>query len=433
MVHYILQREETKIVLSNIGVIDPESIEDYIANDGYVALGKVIEGMEPEEVIEIIKRSNLLGRGGAAFPTGIKWEFTRGARGEPKYIIANADESEPGTFKDRAILEGDPHRIIEAMAIAGYAVGSNIGYIYIRGEYKLAADRIKRAIKQALELGFLGENVFDSDFHFDIKIHKGAGAYICGEETALIESIEGKRGEPRLKPPYPPTHGLWGKPTVVNNVETLANIPPIIRNGPEWFKVFSPGRCAGTKVYIILGNVNNRGLMEVPIGIPLRDVIDIYGGGIQGNKKFKLAQVGGTSGAFIPETMLDVPMDYYCMRDGGASLGSGALLICDETNCVVNLLKSITHFFDYESCGKCVPCRAGTRKMYSIIERISSGGGFGTDISMLTEISKTMIETSFCGLGKAAPVPTLSAIEHFKEEIDNHIIDKRCPAGVCKL
>ncbi|MBA7493113.1 NADP-reducing hydrogenase subunit HndC [subsurface metagenome] len=425
--------EEARIVLSNAGLIDPELIEEYIANDGYVALGKVVKEMKPDEVLEVIKNSNLLGRGGAAFPTGLKWKFTRKAKGEPKYIIANADESEPGTFKDRLILEGDPHRIIEAMVIAGYAVGSHIGYIYIRGEYALVIERIKNAINQAHNMGFIGENIFGSDFNFEIKIHKGAGAYVCGEETALIESIEGKRGEPRFRPPYPPTYGLWGKPTVVNNVETFANVPPIIRNGADWFKRFGTERCPGTKVYTILGNIKNKGLIEVPMGISLRDVINIYGDGIPGDKKFKLAQTGGTSGSIIPESMLDVPMDYASMMEAGAALGSGALLICDETNCIVDLLKPLTHFFNYESCGKCVPCRVGTTKIYKIIERISRGGGLNTDISMLEDISKTMAATSLCGLGQAAAVPVLSAIKHFRGEIETHIFDKICPLGVCKI
>jgi len=426
-------KSEERIVLSNVGIIDPESIEDYIAHDGYMALRNVVKEMKPNEVIEIIKQSNLLGRGGAGFPTGLKWEFTRKAKGEPKYIIANADESEPGTFKDRIVLEGDPHRIIEAITIAGYAVGSNDGYIYIRGEYKLVQDRIRTAIKQAHEKGFLGENIFGTDFTFDIKVHQGVGAYICGEETALIESIEGKRGEPRFRPPYPPTYGLFGKPTVVNNVETLANIPSIIRNGAEWFRGFGTERCSGTKVYMILGNVNERGVIEVPLGITLREVIEIYGGGIPENKKFKLAQTGGSSGSIIPESLLDVPMDYVSMIKAGASLGSGALLICDETNCVVDLLKSITNFFSYESCGKCVPCRVGTKKIQNIIESISNGGGLSTDIPMLEDISNTMAAMSLCGLGQAAAVPILSAIKHFRKEIEAHIVDKSCPANVCKF
>ncbi|GAG71304.1 unnamed protein product, partial [marine sediment metagenome] len=301
------------------------------------------------------------------------------------------------------------------------------------GEYELVIERIKNAINQAHNTGFLGENIFGSDFNFEIKIHKGAGAYVCGEETALIESIEGKRGEPRFRPPYPPTYGLWGKPTVVNNVETFANVPPIIRNGPDWFKRFGTDRCPGTKVYTILGNINNKGLIEVPMGISLRDVINIYGDGIPGDKKFKLAQTGGTSGSIIPESMLDVPMDYACMIEAGAALGSGALLICDETNCTVDLLKPLAHFFNHESCGKCVPCRVGTTKIYKIIERISRGGGLSTDISMLEDISKTMATTSLCGLGQAAAVPILSAIKYFRGEIETHIFDKKCPLGVCEI
>jgi len=426
-------KAQERIVLANCGIIDPESIEDYIARDGYAALGKVLTEMKPEEVIEEVKASGLLGRGGAGFPTGLKWEFTAKAKGEPKYIICNADESEPGTFKDRLILEGDPHRILEAMAIAGYAVGAHHGYIYIRGEYILGAERLRKAIKQAYEHGFLGKDIFGSGFDFDIHLHQGAGAYACGEETALIESIQGKRGEPRLRPPYPPTCGLWNKPTVVNNVETLANIPPIILKGAQWFRQFGTERAPGTKVYTILGHVNNRGLIEVPMGITLREVIDTYAGGMRGGKKFKLAQTGGSAGAIIPAALLDVPMDYASMREAGASLGSGALLICDEDTCVVDLLRVVTRFFQYESCGKCVPCRVGTAKLYELICRIAAGQGRESDIPLMEDLGKAMLASSICGLGQAAPTPVLSALRHFREEIEAHIVDRVCPTGVCPM
>ena len=362
---------EQRIVLERAGRIDPENIEDYILNSGYEGLVKAITTMTPRQVIAELDGSGLQGRGGAGFPVGRKWTFVANAQGSPKYIICNADESEPGTFKDRLILEGDPHSIIEAMTIAAYALGASEGYIYIRGEYKLAQIRFVHALAQAREFGFLGENILDTDFSFEIHVHAGAGAYICGEETALIESIEGKRGEPRARPPYPPTYGLWGKPTLVNNVETLANIPAIIRNGASWYRSFGTAKSPGTKVYTILGNVNVTGLIEVPMGITLREVITIYAKGMKNEASLKLVQTGGSSGSIVPASLQDTPMDFEFFRHAGVSLGSGALLICDESNCVIDLAKILTQFFRYESCGKCTPCRVGTQRIYEILDRIS--------------------------------------------------------------
>ena len=353
---------ENRIVLERAGIIDPNSIDDYIVHEGYQALGKVLTELSPVDVITEIEKSGLRGRGGAGFPTGSKWRFVSKAPGTPKYVICNADESEPGTFKDRLVLEGDPHSILEAMTIAAYAVGASEGYIYVRGEYRLAQERLKTAIHQSREMGLLGENIFGSDFSFDIHVHSGAGAYICGEETALIESIEGKRGEPRPRPPYPTTNGLWGKPTLVNNVETLANIPAIIRHGASWYRSIGTPSSPGTKVYTILGNVNSTGLIEVPMGITLREVISIYGKGMKNGSSFKLAQTGGSSGSIIPASLQDTPMDFDSFSKAGVSLGSGALLICDEDTCVVDLTKVLINFFRFESCGKCNPCRIGNQK-----------------------------------------------------------------------
>lgn len=424
---------EQRIVLERAGVINPDSIDDYIINDGYQALGKVLTEMKPDELIELIKDSGLRGRGGAGFPTGTKWGFVAGTESDKKYVVCNADESEPGTFKDRLILEGDPHSIIEAMIIAGYAVGADEGYIYIRGEYTLAQTRLLNAIKQAKELGFLGENIFGSDHSFELHIHGGAGAYICGEETALIESIEGKRGEPRARPPYPTTNGLWGKPTLVNNVETLANVPPIIRNGPEWFKKFGTPSSPGTKVYTILGNINATGLIEVPMGITLREVISIYGKGMKNEAELKLAQTGGSSGSIIPADLQDVPMDYDSYSKQGVAMGSGALLICSTETCVVDLAKVLMNFFRFESCGKCNPCRIGTQRAHHILSNISEGLGTLKDLDNLEEISKWLYEMSNCGLGQTAGSPLKDIMAHFRDEVEAHITLKECPAGVCAM
>jgi len=422
---------ENRVVLKNVGLIDPESIEDYIAHDGYTALGIALQ-KTPDEVISIIKESGLQGRGGAGFPTDIKWGFVNKTYGNKKYVVCNADESEPGTFKDRVVLEGDPHAIIEAMLIAAHAVGADEGYIYIRGEYQLAIDRVETAIKQAKEYGFLGENIFGSNLNFKIHVHAGAGAYICGEETALIESIEGKRGEPRSRPPYPTTNGLWGKPTLVNNVETLANIPAIIRNGPEWYRKLGTPSSPGTKVYTILGNVNVTGLIEVPMGITLREVVSIYAKGMKSGS-FKLAQTGGSSGSIIPASLQDTPMDFESFKKAGVSLGSGALLICNDEVCIVDLAKVLLNFFRVESCGKCTPCRIGTKRAYDILTDISQGKGTLENLEELLTLNKEMLELSNCGLGQTAGVPLRDMLNYFRAEVEAHIRLGVCPTGVCPM
>jgi NADP-reducing hydrogenase subunit HndC len=424
---------EQRIVLERAGRIDPENIEEFIAENGYQALGKVLTEMTPEQVIETVEKSGLQGRGGAGFPTGRKWNFVRRARGSKKYVICNADESEPGTFKDRLILEGDPHTILEAMAIAGYAVGAEEGYIYIRGEYGLAYRRLQRAIEQAQEYGFLGKNIFEAGFNFHVHLHAGAGAYICGEETALIESIEGKRGEPRARPPYPVTHGLWNKPTLVNNVETLANIPAIIRNGPDWYRAFGTPSSPGTKVYTIMGNVNFRGVIEVPMGITLREVINIYGKGMKPGSILRMAQTGGSSGSIIPASLQDTPMDFESFRKAGVSLGSGALLICDQNTCIVDLVKVLLQFFRFESCGKCTPCRVGTQRAYEIVEHISQGRGKMEDLDVIQDLSQEMERAANCGLGSTAAVPIRDMLKHFRTEVEAHIRLGSCPTGVCAM
>lgn len=424
---------EQRIVLERAGIIDPDSIEDYIIHDGYQALVRVITEMTPEEVFSTLEKSGLRGRGGAGFPTGTKWRFVKKASGTKKYVICNADESEPGTFKDRLILEGDPHSIIEALIIAGYAVGADEGYLYIRGEYNLAQERVKKAIAQAREMGFLGEKIFGKDFNFDLHVHSGAGAYICGEETALIESIEGKRGEPRSRPPYPTTNGLWGKPTLVNNVETLANVPPILRNGADWYRSFGPATSPGTKVYTILGNVNVTGLIEVPMGITLREVIAIYGKGMKAGKHFKLAQTGGSSGSIVPASLQDTPMDFDSFAKAGVALGSGALLICDEDTCVVDLAKVLLNFFRKESCGKCNPCRIGNQRAYEILTNISEGTGKMQDLDDLMLLSDNLYQLSNCGLGQTAGAPIRDILTHFRAEVEAHIRLKVCPTGICPM
>jgi NADP-reducing hydrogenase subunit HndC len=424
---------EQRIVLARAGLIDPDDIEDYIVHDGYEALAKALTEMTPAQVINEIGNSGLKGRGGAGFPTGMKWRFVSQTDDYPKYVICNADESEPGTFKDRLILEGDPHSIIEAMAIAGYAVGANTGYIYIRGEYVLAQERLAKAVSQARHMGFLGENIFGSDFGFDIHVHTGAGAYICGEETALIESIEGKRGEPRSRPPYPTTHGLWGKPSAVNNVETIANVPPIIKYGSSWYRHLGTSSSPGTKVYTILGNVNVTGLIEVPMGITLREVIAIYGKGMRDGGTLKLAQTGGSSGSIIPASLQDTPMDFDSYVRAGVSLGSGALLICNQDTCVVDLARVLLNFFKRESCGKCTPCRVGTGRAYQILTAISEGIGTQHDLDDLQMLSENLTEFSHCGLGQTASVPIRDVFRHFRAEVDAHVQLKVCPAGACPM
>lgn len=424
---------ENRIVLKNVGLIDPESIDEYIINEGYQALGTVLKEMTPEEVFTEIKNSGLRGRGGAGFPTGLKWQFVSATKSEKKYVICNADESEPGTFKDRLVLEGDPHAIIEAMMIAAFAVGADEGFVYIRGEYGLAISRMKTAIEQALEYGLLGEKIFGTDFSFKLHIHAGAGAYICGEETALIESIEGNRGEPRSRPPYPTTAGLWQKPTVVNNVETLANIPAIIRNGAEWYKAIGTSSSPGTKVYTILGNVNVTGLIEVPMGITLREVINIYAKGMKDGGTFKLAQTGGSSGSIIPATLQDTPMDFDSFSKAGVSLGSGALLIGNQDVCAVDLARVLLNFFRFESCGKCNPCRVGNKRAFDVLTNIAEGIGRMQDLADLQMLSKQLFELSNCGLGQTAGSPLADILAHFQAEVEAHIKLKVCPTGVCPM
>ena len=424
---------EQRIVLERAGIINPDSIEEYIVHDGYLALGKALSEMKPEDIVTELKDSGLRGRGGAGFPTGSKWSFVAGTQSDKKYVICNADESEPGTFKDRLILEGDPHSIIEAMVIAGFAVDADEGYIYVRGEYGLVQTRLLKAITQAKEKGFLGKNILNSGFNFDLHVHAGAGAYICGEETALIESIEGKRGEPRSRPPYPTTNGLWDKPTLVNNVETLANVSPIIRNGAGWYKSFGTPSSAGTKVFTILGNVNDTGAIEVPMGITLREVISFYANGMKNGAKFKLAQTGGSSGSIIPADLQDTPMDFDSFAKAGVSMGSGALLICSEEICVVDLAKVLLNFFRFESCGKCNPCRIGNQRAFQILTNISEGLGSQKDLDNLQDISKWLYEMSNCGLGQTAGSPLKDIMNHFSDEVEAHINLKECPAGVCSL
>ena len=424
---------EYRIVLKNVGLIDPERIDDYIIHEGYNALGIVLKEMTPAETITLIKNSGLRGRGGAGFPTGLKWQFVAGAKGQKKYVICNADESEPGTFKDRLVLEGDPHAIIEAMMIAGYSVGADEGFVYIRGEYGLAISRMQKAIEQAREYSLLGENIFGTGFSFDLHVHAGAGAYICGEETALIESIEGNRGEPRPRPPYPTTAGLWQKPTLVNNVETLANIPAIIRNGPDWYRSIGTPSSPGTKVYTILGNVNVTGLIEVPMGITLREVITIYAKGMKNGSNFKLAQTGGSSGSIIPASLQDTPMDFDSFSKAGVSLGSGALLIANDDVCVVDLAKVLLNFFRQESCGKCNPCRIGNKRAFEILTNISEGLGTLQDLKDLQMMSDQLVQLSNCGLGQTAGSPLKDILAHFRAEVEAHVKLKVCPAGVCPM
>ncbi len=423
--------KQKKIVLANCGVINPENIEEYIAVDGYEALARVLEKMTPEEVIFEIEKSGLRGRGGAGFPTGRKWRFVKNAQGKPKYVVCNADEGDPGAFMDRAVLEGDPHAVIEGMLIAAYAVGAEQGYIYVRAEYPLAIKRLQIAIEQARKYGLLGKNILETDFSFDIELRIGAGAFVCGEETALLASIEGKRGMPRPKPPFPATHGLWGKPTLINNVETFANVRHIILNGADWFRSFGTDKSPGTKVFALSGKVRNTGLIEVPMGITLGEVVFDIGGGIPNNKKFKAAQIGGPSGGCLTVKHLNLPLDYESVKEAGAIIGSGGLIILDENTCMVELARFFLEFCQEESCGKCIPCRVGIKKMLEILERIVHGKGTLEDIDRLEELGRWIQQSALCGLGQTAPNPVLSTIKYFREEYEAHIIDKRCPAGVC--
>ncbi len=425
--------KQVRVVLKNAGVIDPESIEEYISQNGYEALGVAVTSMSPEQVMEVVKDSKIQGRGGAFFPTGLKWSFAAKEKSDVKYIICNADEGEPGTFKDRLILEGDPHAVIEGMALAGFAVGAEMGYVYIRGEYHMSINRMQRAIEQARSHGLLGKKIFGSKFNFNLEIREGAGAYICGEETALIESIEGKRGEPRNKPPFPPSVGLWGKPTIVNNVETLANIPQIILHGAKWYKTLGTEASPGTKVFTMVGNINNPGLIEVPMGITLREIIYDIGHGIPNGKGFLFAQLGGTTGGILTTEHLDLPLATDTLRSIGSGLGSGALLVVDDSQCVVDLVKSFVEFFNHESCGICTMCREGNGRLLELLEKISDGHGTAKDIDLMEQLANTMMRGAFCGLGQAAPVPILGCLKYFRPEFIQHVNEKFCRAGKCSL
>lgn len=424
---------QTRIALRNCGMIDPENIDEYIGRGGYEALGRSLTQMSPDEVIQVVLDSGLRGRGGAGFPTGKKWKFACGNRGQvQKYVCCNADEGDPGAFMDRSILEGDPHSVLEAMAIAGYAIGADQGYIYVRAEYPIAVDRLRIAIRQAREYGLLGKNLFGTDFNFDIDLRLGAGAFVCGEETALMTSIEGNRGEPHTRPPFPAVKGLFQSPTVLNNVETYANIPEIIVKGVDWFRSMGTEGSTGTKVFALGGKVNNTGLVEVPMGTTLREVIEEIGGGVPKGKKFKAAQTGGPSGGCIPEKYYDIPIDYETLKSIGCMMGSGGMIVMDEDNCMVDIAKFFLEFTVSESCGKCTPCRIGTRRMLEILTRITEGKGEMEDLTKLEELAKYIQANSLCGLGQTAPNPVLSTLRFFRDEYVAHIQDKKCPAGVCK-
>ena len=425
-------KKQKRIALKNCGVINPEEIDEYIAFDGYKALEKVLKEMSPDDVVKTISDSGLRGRGGAGFPTGKKWELTKAVQGEQKYVVCNADEGDPGAFMDRSILEGDPHSVLEAMEIAGYTIGANKGCIYVRAEYPIAVKRLKIAIEQAREYGILGKNIFGTNFNFDIEIRLGAGAFVCGEETALLESIEGKRGQPRVKPPYPANAGLWGKPTLINNVETYANIAQIILKGSEWYSSIGTETSKGTKVFALGGNVNNIGLVEVPMGTTLREIVYDIGGGIPNGREFKAAQTGGPSGGCIPKENLDVPIDYESLKQIGSMMGSGGLIVMDDTKCMVSLAKFYLQFTVSESCGKCTPCRIGTKRMLEILERITEGKGEEKDLEKLDKLAKNIIRASVCGLGQTAPNPVLSTMKYFMDEYKEHVFDKKCRTNECK-
>ena len=425
-------KKQKRVALRNCGVIDPERIDEYIAFDGYKALAKVLTEMTPQQVIDTIKASGLRGRGGAGFPTGTKWQFAANSVDDQKYVCCNADEGDPGAFMDRSILEGDPNAVIEAMAIAGYAIGANQGYVYVRAEYPIAVHRLQVAIKQAREYGLLGKNIFDTGFDFDIELRLGAGAFVCGEETALMNSIEGKRGEPRPRPPFPAVKGLFAKPTILNNVETYANVPQIILKGPEWFASMGTEKSKGTKVFALGGKINNAGLVEVPMGTSLREIIYDIGGGCPNGKKFKAAQTGGPSGGCIPASLLDTPIDYDNLIAIGSMMGSGGMIVMDEDNCMVDIARFFLDFTVDESCGKCPPCRIGTRRMLEILERITEGKGEDGDIEKLETLAKNIKASALCGLGQTAPNPVLSTLKYFRDEYEAHIYEKRCPAGHCR-
>ena len=425
-------KKQHRIALRNCGVINPENIEEYIGTGGYEALGKVLTEMTPDDVIQVLLDSGLRGRGGAGFPTGLKWKLCKQNDADQKYVCCNADEGDPGAFMDRSVLEGDPHAVLEAMAIAGYAIGASQGYIYVRAEYPIAVERLKIAIKQAREMELLGKNIFGSGFDFDIDLRLGAGAFVCGEETALMTSIEGKRGEPRPRPPFPAQKGLFGKPSILNNVETYANIPQIILNGPEWFASMGTEKSKGTKVFALGGKIHNTGLVEVPMGTTLRTVIEEIGGGIPNGKKFKAAQTGGPSGGCIPAEHFDVPIDYDNLIAIGSMMGSGGLIVMDEDDCMVDIAKFFLEFTVEESCGKCTACRIGTKRMLEILTKITKGQATMEDLDKLEELCYYVKSNSLCGLGQTAPNPVLSTLRYFRDEYEAHIKEKRCPAGVCK-
>ena len=426
-------KNQKRIALQNCGVINPENIEEYIAFDGYAALGKALTEMTPDEVIQLVLDSGLRGRGGAGFPTGRKWQLASGNRGNvQKYVCCNADEGDPGAFMDRSILEGDPHVVIEAMAIAAYAIGATQGYVYIRAEYPIAVERLRIAIKQAREYGLLGDNIFGTDFCFDLDIKLGAGAFVCGEETALMTSIEGKRGEPRPRPPFPAVKGLFQKPTILNNVETYANVPKIILNGADWFRSMGTEKSPGTKVFALGGKIKNTGLVEIPMGTTLRTIVEEIGGGIPNGKKFKAAQTGGPSGGCIPASLIDTPIDYDNLIAIGSMMGSGGLIVMDEDTCMVDIAKFFLEFTVDESCGKCTPCRVGTKRLLELLNKITDGRGTMEDLDKITELAEFIKANSLCGLGQTAPNPVLSTMRYFRDEYVEHIVNKRCPAGVCK-
>ncbi len=424
-------KKQKRVALKNCGAINPENINEYIAKKGYMALGKALTEMSPEDVIKVVKESGLRGRGGGGFPTGMKWSFAAPNQADQKYVICNADEGDPGAFMDRSVLEGDPHAVLEAMAIAGYAIGATKGFIYVRAEYPIAVSRLEIAIRQAKEIGLLGKNIFNSGFDFDIEIRLGAGAFVCGEETALMASIEGKRGMSRNKPPFPANKGLWGKPTIINNVETLANIPQIILKGADWFRSMGSEKSPGTKVFALGGKINNTGLVEVPMGTSLREVIYDIGGGCPNGKKFKAVQTGGPSGGCITADYIDTKIDFDTLTSLGSMMGSGGMIVMDEDNCMVDIARFFLEFTVDESCGKCTPCREGTKRMLEILVRITEGKGTMEDLDKLEELGNTIKETSLCGLGQTAPNPVLSTLRYFRHEYEAHVKEKRCPAGVC--
>ncbi len=425
--------KQVRVVLENAGYIDPERIDDYIARDGYKALLTALMEMTPYGVVHRITESGLRGRGGGGYPTGLKWGTVAKAGGDTKYVVCNGDEGDPGAFMDRSVMEGDPHRVIEGMAIAGYAVGASKGFIYVRAEYPVAVSRLTTAIREARRRGLLGNNLCGTTFNFDVEIRLGAGAFVCGEETALIASIEGRRGTPKPRPPYPAVSGLWGKPTLINNVETFANIPPIVRNGGKWFASMGSERSKGTKVFALTGKIKNTGLVEVPMGIKLREIIEVIGGGVSEGHTFKAVQTGGPSGGCIPAEMLDLGVSYDALLKVGSIMGSGGMIVMDDTSCMVNVARFFVEFCMTESCGKCIPCRAGTAQMYRLLSRICDGSATMDDLDMLEELCATVKETSLCGLGMTAPNPVLSTLKYFRNEYIEHIVHKRCPAGVCNI